>query len=104
MEQNDKHGFALDDEMQDAREETLAGDRPDARPLCDDEADGVGVLSRTEVPVPAGALTPEEIEERSTMATFLLPSVFPAARAAPLGALEVTDAPQPVRDRLAQTP
>jgi hypothetical protein len=104
VEQNDKHGFARDDALRDPRREAPVGYRHAARPVEDELDDVVRDPVRDDIETPPGSLEPNEIEARSTMARFLLPSAFPARRGELLRATAVTQAPAWVTDALRQLP
>ena len=61
-QQADKHGPAVDEALKDPRRQTSSGTRHADRPQDD----------------PTGAMTPDEVTQRSELARFLSPSAFPA--------------------------
>lgn len=111
MDRSDKHSPRIDEEL---KHETAAlthgaglesHSRDDLRQETPDLDEGTPDPSaRPDVPVPAGALTPEEANERAELGRVLATVRFPATREFLFQAALENHAAEPVVDRLRQLP
>jgi len=104
MQQHDKHSPRVEDAIQDPRTSAPAGYRDDARPHDDEENVFERAGVRPDVPAAPGTPDPADVAARGELARFLSPRALPGTRGQLLASAEDNDAPEWVREELAQLP
>ena len=111
MERSDKHSPRVDDEIKHETAPLTQGagleshSRDDLRQETPDRNEGAPDPSaRGDVPVPPGALSPDEANERAEVARVLATVAFPASREFLFKAARDNNADERVIDRLRRLP